>query len=109
MERTRKRYRIEVFYRILQLQQTFHQRLGWDNETSSQNNKKNSRFTWNPEYHNELEKLKEALIDNSVLKHPDYSSPFVVDREASDNSLGAVLSNIVDGVEYPAECRRHSE
>ena len=28
-----------------------------------------------------------------------------MDTDESDNSLGAVLSNIVDGVEYPAECR----
>ena len=77
--------------------------------------KKNSRFTWNPECHNPFEKLNVALIDSSVLKHPDYKSPFIVDTDASDNSLGAVLSNIVNGVEYPvafarrvltpAECR----
>ena len=63
--------------------------------------KKNSRFNWNPECHNAFEKLKEALIDSSVLKNPDYNSPFIVDTDASDHSLGAVLSNIVDGVEYP--------
>ena len=62
---------------------------------------KNSRFTRKPECHIAFEKLKEALIDSSVLKHPDYNSPFIVDKDASDNSLGAVLSNIVDGVEYP--------
>ena len=77
--------------------------------------KKNSRFTWNPECHNAFEKLKKALIDSSVLKHLNYNSPFIVDTDASDNSLGAVLSNIVDGVECPvafasrvltpAECR----
>ena len=115
LETTRKRYRSEVFYWILQLLQTFHQRLCWDSETSSPDNKKNSRFTWNPECHNAFEKLKEALIDSSVLKQPDYNSPFIVDTDASDNSLGAALSNIVDGVEYPvssasrvltpAECR----
>ena len=37
--------------------------------------KKNSRFNWNPECHNAFEKLKEALIDSSVLKHPDNNSP----------------------------------
>ena len=54
--------------------------------------KKNSRFTWNPECHIAFEKWKKALIDSSVLKHPDYNSPFIVDTDASDNSLGAVLS-----------------
>ena len=63
--------------------------------------KKNSRFTWNPECQNAFEKLKKALIDSSVLKHPEYNSPFIVDTDASDNSRGAVLSIIVDGVEYP--------
>ena len=99
----------------MQLLQTFCQRLCWDSETFSPDNKKNSGFTWNPECHNAFEKLKETLINSSVLKHPDYNSPFIVDTDASDNSLGAVLSNIVDGVEYPvafpsivltpAECR----
>ena len=99
----------------MQLLQTFHQSVCWDSETSTQDNKKNSRFTWNPECHNAFEKLKEALIDSSVLKQPDYHSPFVVDSDASDNGLGAVLSIIVYGVEYsvafasrvltPAECR----
>ena len=80
-----------------------------------QKTKKNSCFTWNTECLNAFEKLKEALIDSSVFKHSDYNSPFIVDTDASDNSLGAVLSNIVDGVEYtvafasrvltPAECR----
>ena len=77
--------------------------------------KKNQRFVWTPECHNAFEKLKLALIDSSILRHPDYRSPFILDTDASDNSLGAVLSNIVDGVEYPvafasrvlspAECR----
>ena len=65
--------------------------------------KKNSRFTWSPECHNAFEKLKESLIDSSKLKHLDYNSPFIVDTDASDNSLRAVLSNFVDGVEYPVD------
>ena len=113
LEKTRKRYRSEVFYLILQLLQTFHQRLCWDSETSSQDNKKEQPF--HLECHNAFENLKEALIDSSVLKHPDCNSPFIVDKDASENSLGAVLLNIVNGVEYPvafasrvltpAECR----
>ena len=70
--------------------------------------KKKSRFTGNTECHNAFEKLKGALIDSSVLKHPDYNSPFIVDTDASDNSLGAVLSNIVDGLEYPVAFARRN-
>ena len=62
---------------------------------------RNNRFAWNPECHNAFEKFKATLIDSSGLKHQDYSSAFIVDMDASGNSLGAVLSNIVNGVEYP--------
>ena len=48
--------------------------------------------------------MKAASIDSSVLKHPDYNSPLIVDTDASDNSRVAVLSNIVNRVEYPVAC-----
>ena len=85
----------------MQLLQTFHHNFAGITKPLHQITKKNSRFIWNPECHNAFEKLKEALIDSSVLKHPDHNSPFIVDTDASENSLGAVLSNMFDGVEYP--------
>ena len=36
-----------------------------------------------------------------VLELPRYDCPFVVDTDASLVSLGAVLSNVIDGVECP--------
>ena len=62
-----------------------------------------------------FENLKTAIIKSTVLSHPDYSSPFVLDTDATDNSLSAVLSNVIDGIAYrvafasrvlsPAECK----
>ena len=63
--------------------------------------KKNRRFTWIPDCQAAFENLKTAMIESTVLSHPDYSSPFVLDTDASYKSLGAVLSNIIDGVKYP--------
>ena len=63
--------------------------------------KKNRRFTWTPDCQAAFENLKTAMIENAVLSRPDYSSPFVLDTDASDNSLGAVLLNVKNGVEYP--------
>ena len=41
------------------------------------------------------------MIESTILAHPDYPSPFVLDTDASDNSLVAVLSNVINGVEHP--------
>ena len=41
------------------------------------------------------------MIESTILALPDYQSPFVLDTDASDNSLGAVLSNVINGVEHP--------
>ena len=62
--------------------------------------KKNRRFTWKP-CQAASEKLKTAIIEITDLSNPHYSSPFVLDTDAIDNSLGAVLSNVIDGFEYP--------
>ena len=63
--------------------------------------KRNRRFTWTLDCQAAFENLKAAMIKSTFLSHPDYSSPFVLGTDASDNSLGAVLSNFVNGAEYP--------
>ena len=63
--------------------------------------KKNRRFTWTPDCQAAFENLKTAMIESTVLSNPDYSSAFVLNTDASDNILGAVLSNVIDGIEYP--------
>ena len=63
--------------------------------------KKNRRFSWTPDCQKAFEKLKAAMMESTILVHPDYQSPFVLDTDASDNSLGAVLSNVIKGVEHP--------
>lgn len=53
---------------------------------------KNRKFTWTDEASQAFESLKQALISAPVLATPDYSQPFIIQADASDIGLGAVLT-----------------
>jgi len=57
---------------------------------------KNSNFDWNIECQNAFDKLRACLISPPVLSYPDYSRRFILDTDASDVGIGAVLSQIRD-------------
>jgi len=44
--------------------------------------------------------LKQILSQNPVLAHPNYDYGFIVQTDASDEGLGAVLTQWIKGVEY---------
>jgi hypothetical protein len=48
-------------------------------------------FLWNDEATRAFNLLKEALQRDVVLQYPDYSRPFVVQTDASNLGIGAVL------------------
>ena len=62
--------------------------------------KKNARFEWFAECQIAFDRLRLELATAPVLQFPKYDSPFIVDTDASNVSLGAVLSNVVDGDEH---------
>ena len=43
--------------------------------------------------------LKEKLVEAPVLIHPDFTKSFILDVDASDLSIGAVLSQITENGE----------
>ena len=63
--------------------------------------KKNDCFEWNEVCQVAFERLKLELTTAPMLQYPDFKSLFVVDTDASNVSLGAVLSNVIDGDERP--------
>ncbi len=56
-----------------------------------------SSADWTPTCSEAFRKLKQALPNNATLAHPNFSKPFLLLVDASSNSLGAVLSQLVDG------------
>lgn len=52
---------------------------------------KNSVFVWSSDTQLAFDTLKTALVSAPVLALPDISSPFVVETDACDTGIGAVL------------------
>ena len=61
--------------------------------------KKDARFKWAGDCQSAFDQLKSILINAPILAFPDFSTPFILDTDASDMTIGAVLSQIQDGSE----------
>jgi len=58
-------------------------------------------FTWTPECQSSFQKLKTLLSTAPLLAYPDFRAEFILDTDASNHGIGAVLSQLKDGVEHP--------
>jgi len=63
--------------------------------------RKNVRFEWFYEAQEAFDKLKKALQETTTLAFPHPDKPCVLDTDASDVAIGAVLSQVIDGTEHP--------
>ena len=59
--------------------------------------KEGVKFKWNEEENKSFERLKQALARVPILCHPNFDHPFVVQADASEKGLGAVLIQRYDG------------
>lgn len=62
--------------------------------------RKNAKFLWDSNCEEAFKAIKENLIKAPVLSCPDFNLPFIVQCDASDFGLGAVLSQIQNGEEH---------
>jgi hypothetical protein len=60
---------------------------------------KGSRFQWNDECEQAFIRLKDALTSPPILSYPRPGCQFIVDSDASDKAVGAVLSQVQEGTE----------
>ncbi|KAI2662301.1 Retrovirus-related Pol polyprotein from transposon 17.6 [Labeo rohita] len=59
------------------------------------------KICWTAAAEEALQRIKAALTSSPVLRAPDFSCPFLLQTDASDTGLGAVLSQVQGGEEHP--------
>ena len=62
--------------------------------------KKGERFRWTAECEEAFRNIKRKLMNAPILAFPQLDVPFILDTDASDSGLGAVLSQVQDGKEH---------
>ncbi|GFW48024.1 hypothetical protein TNCV_2402111 [Trichonephila clavipes] len=66
------------------------------------------KFQWTKECEDSFLQLNEALTSSPILIYPQPDKPFILDTDASNESVGAVLSQEIDGhervVAYWSKC-----
>ena len=60
---------------------------------------KKRSFVWTTDCEEAFQKLKEHLTTAPILAYPDVDLPFVLDTDASNEGIGAVLSQVCNGQE----------
>lgn len=61
--------------------------------------RKNQKFTWTESCVNAFDHLQHALTTTPILAYPTREDPFILDTDASLYGIGAVLSQVQNGVE----------
>ena len=61
-----------------------------------------NRVIWTPACHRSFLELKHMLCSMPILQSPDFSRQFILQTDAYDRGVGAVLSQLDDeGIEHP--------
>jgi hypothetical protein len=63
--------------------------------------KRNTPFVWNQRTDEAFNTLKKLLTEEPLLQYPDFTKPFVLTTDASNEALGAILSQSPVGQDLP--------
>ena len=67
--------------------------------------KKDAPYVWNDKTEEAFASLKTSLITEPLLQYPDFSQPFVLTTDASNEAIGAILSQGPIGKDPPHRLR----
>ena len=63
-----------------------------------------NKIVWTDELNRTYEAIKSIFLDFIILKIPQQNVPFIVQTDASDKGLGAILWQNIDGLDRPISC-----
>ena len=63
--------------------------------------RRKERFPWGQEQTESFKVIKGLFVDTPVLRYPTRDDHFILDTDASNESIGAALSQVQGGVEVP--------
>ena len=92
---------VRAFYGLASYYQKFVKDFTSIAEPLSRLTRKNTPFTWTDEAQLSFDRLKSALLATETLAYPYPDLPCILNTDASDVAVGAVLSQVVNGVERP--------
>jgi hypothetical protein len=67
----------------------------------SQLTREGQEFLWGPRQQEAFESLKERLCTFPVLGYSNFKLPFILATDGSKTAIGAILTQVQDGVERP--------
>jgi len=92
---------VRAFFGLASYYRKFVQNFASIAEPLSALTKKGVRFSWSPEVQQAFEHLKRAFAETVTLAYPQPNQTFILDTDASDVAMSAILSTTVDEVERP--------
>jgi len=92
---------VRAFFGLASYYRKFVQNFASIAEPLSTLTKKGVRFSWSPKAQQAFERLKRALAETVTLAYPQPDYTFILDTDALDVAVGAILSTTVEGVERP--------
>lgn len=92
---------VKAFVGLCNYYSRFIPRFAEKREPLLQLTRANTKFVWGEQEHEAFEALKVALCSAPVLKHPDFSKPFIIQTDACAYGLGATLSQQYDDGVHP--------
>jgi len=92
---------VRAFYGLASYYRRFVKNFATIAEPLTRLTKINTPFRWSTEVEHGFQRLKQALLDATTLAFPVPELPCILDTDTSDVAIGAVLSQVIDGVERP--------